>query len=67
MRETKEINFIELGVAARSKQFLDIGEERGKRINLVITDADTVYKIAMSKSNARYLIDKLSLAVEFAK
>lgn len=67
MRETKEINFIELGVAARSKQFLDIGEERGKRINLVITDADTVYKIAMSKSNARYLIDKLSLAVELAK
>lgn len=67
MRKTKEIDFIELGVAARSKQFLDIGEESGKRINLIITDADTAYKVAMSKSNARYLIDKLSLALDLAK
>ena len=66
-RTMKDIAFLELGVSARSKQDVGIGESRKNRITLMVTDDDTVYTVHMSRSNARYLIEKLSLAVKLAK
>lgn len=66
-RTMKDIAFLELGVSARSKQDIGIGESRKDRITLIVTDDDTVYTVHMTRSNARYLIEKLSLAVKMAK
>ena len=67
MKDIKTIKFEQIGVSARSKQDLDIDEDRKNRIVLIITDAETVYKVHVSHSNARYLIEKLSLAIKLAK
>lgn len=68
MRNKKEIVFKELGVSARSKQEMDIGEDPKNRITLIVTDVeDTIYTVHISRGNAKFLVDRLVLAIDLAK
>lgn len=68
MKELKTLDWKELGIMAKTKtaDIYDEGDNMKNRITVTFTNEDTTYAVDMSKSNARYLIQKLKAAIKLA-